>query len=180
MQEGASESLIGPDLVLLLLAAPTKVRGAQGSIRGITRLEKLLFLATKEANVAAQVSEPFEFISYDYGPYSREVYEAVELLEEAGLLREEAVTGGQPIDDIEEAAATASERAGVERHFYLTEDGSEVAKLLQKRNPDLVTALAAIKDKYASLPLRRLIRYVYTAHPEYTQRSLIKDEVLDG
>lgn len=172
--------LIGPDLVLLLMAAPTKVRTAQDALRGITRLEKLLFLATKEAGVADQVSDPFVFQSYDYGPYSREVYEAVDLLEAAKLLREEAVIGGQAIDDIEEAAATASERAGVERHFYLTPEGRDVANLLCERNPELVKALSVIKDKYASLPLRRLIRYVYTAYPEYTDRSLIKDDILNG
>ena len=34
------------------------------------------------------------------------------------------------------------------------------------------------KDRYASMPLRQLVRYVYTKYPEYTEQSIIKDEVL--
>ena len=42
------EPLEDADLVLLLIAAPTAEEDARNRINGILRLEKLVFLATKE------------------------------------------------------------------------------------------------------------------------------------
>ncbi len=50
--------LIGPDLVLLLLAAPGRGDAATNRVNGITRLEKLLFLADKETNAVTNVCAP--------------------------------------------------------------------------------------------------------------------------
>jgi uncharacterized protein YwgA len=172
------EPLIGPDLVLLLLAAPTKVRTAHHRINGITRLEKLLFLASQEGEVMKQVEDPFRFQAYDYGPYSKQVYEAVELLEEARLLEEQRVLEGRALDEMEELAAATEEREGIERRFVLTDQGRAVAHLLSERNPEVTKMLATIKDKYAGMPLGRLIRYVYQQYPSYAEKSKIRDQVL--
>ena len=43
-----TDELIASDLILLLLAAPTRWPQAQNRINGITRLEKLLFLIDQE------------------------------------------------------------------------------------------------------------------------------------
>ncbi|MCA1704747.1 MAG: SocA family protein [Actinobacteria bacterium] len=171
--------LIGPDIVLLLLAAPTRVREVQDRIAGITRLEKLLFLADKEADVQADVSSGrLEFIAYHYGPYSKAVYEAVELLEEAKLLREERMIGDRTLDEVEEVATDATEEGPVERRFFLTDNGKTVAGLLAKQYPDAVAKLSEVKDQYGKMSLRQLIRYVYTRFPDYAKESKIRDQVL--
>lgn len=172
-----NKPLIAPDLVLLLLAAPTKVGGAEDRINGITRLEKLLFLASQETDVLKQVEDPFRFKAYDYGPYSKEVYEAVELLEEAGLLEEQRVLEGRALDEMEELAAATEEREGIERRYVLTEEGRAVARLLAQRSPEVSEKLATIKDKYAGMPLGRLIRYVYQQYPPYAEKSKIRDRM---
>jgi uncharacterized protein YwgA len=173
-----NEQLIGPDLLLLLLAAPTKVGSAEGRMNGITRLEKLLFLASEEEEVLEGVEDPFEFRPYDFGPYSKEIYESVELLEEAGLLDEHRVLGGRALDEMEEVAAATGEREGVERQFVLTDHGKAVARLLARRNPMVSRKLTTIKDKYARMPLGRLVRYVYERYPRYAEKSKIRDQVL--
>ena len=170
-------SLIAPDLVLLLLAAPGPTAAPAGRIDGITRLEKLLFLVHKETDVPEAVQDPFQFQPYNYGPYSKGVYEAVELLEEARLLREERVLEGNTLDEMEEAFAIASEREGVERRFFLTEQGSAVAGLLARQHPDVFGKLAEVKQKYSSMPLRQLIRYVYSRYPDSAVQSRIRDQV---
>lgn len=177
-QESPTEPLIAPDLVLLLLQAETDAPAARNEIHGITRLEKLLFLAEQEEGISKEVEDAFVFKAYDYGPYSKEIYEAVELLEEAGLLREERVFEGRSLDEMEEAFATISEPEGVERRFFLTDEGVAVAQLLAKEHPKVSSGLSSIKNRYASMSLRSLIRYVYGRYPSFAEASKIRDEVL--
>lgn len=176
------EPLIGSDLVLLLLAAPTRNKTLTDAVPGITRLEKLLFLLGKETDLSTIVEDPLTFEPYDFGPYSKEVYEAVELLEAAGLLREElAYSGpGRRIDEAEQIIIGTDEIAdGVERRFFLTDDGKGVARYLEDSAPaDLVETMSSLKDRFGALPLRQLIRYVYSNYPESAKRSKIREEVM--
>ncbi len=177
-QETSATTLFAEDLILLLLhAAPTRGEDS-GALNGVTRLEKLLFLADKEARIGELVANPFNFKPYDYGPYSKDIYEAVDLLEEAHLLQEERVIEGTSIDELEEFTTGVEEREGVERRFQLTPEGRDVATLLAKQFPDAANRLAEIKQRYGNLPLRRLIRYVYTQYPSFAEASKIRDQVL--
>ncbi len=175
----APERLLSSDLILILLAAATGTKSVRGRLDGITRLEKLLFLADKETSIPSDVAEPFVFQPYDFGPYSKAVYEAVELLEQAGLVREDRAYQGQALDSAEEAEALSpEEREGVERRFWLTEDGSAVAAFLSQQHPKVASQLGEIKAQYGDMPLRRLIRYVYTKYPKYAEASKIREDVL--
>ena len=176
----AKEPLIGTDLVLLLLGADTSVPSARDQIHGITRLEKLLYLADRETKVSGNVDGSFKFKAYNYGPYSKEIYEAVDVLEEAGLLRETRVFEGRSLDELEELDTSGEGREGVERRFELTVRGKAVAKMLSGQHPDVLKSLSQIKNKYAGMPLQALIRYVYSVYPEDATQSIIRDEVLRG
>lgn len=173
-----ADALEGSDLVLMLLATPTKVESARGRVNGITRLEKLLYLVEKETSVKDSVTEnQLNFKAYNYGPFSKDVYEAVELLEESGLLEEERVVDGQTIDSMEDANVTGAVEADeyVERRFKLTEHGHLVANLLAQHHPSVSKQLSNIKDRYAARSLSGLIRYVYKTYPESARNSLIAD-----
>lgn len=167
--------LIGPDLVLLMLAGP---QPTSGRIDGVTRLEKLMYLAERETDVGPLVDEAFSFRPYHYGPYSKQIAEDVEFLEQARLVREERVLEGNTLDEVEEAAAVGTDREGVERRFFLTDDGRDIAKVLCQRHPDVFNELSEIKAKYGNMPLRQLIRYVYTRYPDSAVFSKIKGDVL--
>lgn len=173
---GLADSLEGSDLVLMLLAAPTNVDSARGRVNGITRLEKLLYLVEQETSVAKSVSgEQLTFKAYNYGPFSKDVYEAVELLEESRLLAEERVVDGQTIDSMEDVNVTGAVEADeyVERRFVLTEHGRLVAALLAQHHPEVAEQLATIKDRYAARSLSGLIRYVYKTYPDSAKNSVI-------
>jgi uncharacterized protein len=173
------ERLIGPDLVLLLLRAPgVSSTATQDRVEGITRLEKLLFLADQESDLPGKVEEAFRFVAYNYGPYSKQVYEAVDLLEEAELVREEKAIEGTPLDAMEEAYVDVENVEGVERRFFLTDKGRAVADLLARQHPDMWAVLARVKREYGSLPLRQLIQYVYRRYPKYAEASLIRGQFL--
>jgi hypothetical protein len=174
------------DLVLVLLAADTSDPKQRFRCNGITRLEKLLFLLSHDEAFkpfAKEVAAPFTFEAYHYGPYSKAVYDAVDLLKALRLLREKRVdvsTGldlseefeALDLDDLEEIDGT------VERQFILTEDGKAVAKLLSTRiSPDGKAILSRLKDRFGRMPLRQLLRYVYARYPDFTVKSRIRSEV---
>lgn len=163
------------DSVLLLLEAPLRGGRARGRVDGVTRLEKLLYLAGKEG-LSNLLEDPFEFIPYHYGPYSKGIYEAVELLERLDLIREERVLLSGNLDEAEEVLATSGDQEGVERRFVLTEQGTKVAAALKRKFPKAYELLAEIKERYGPLPLSELIRYVYARYPKDAEESLIRDK----
>jgi hypothetical protein len=174
----AEEELVPSDFVLLLLAAPGRGEATQDRINGITRLEKLLFLAEKESDAGREIGNAFHFEAYDYGPYSKGVYEAVEILEQAGIVSEERAFAGQPLDEMEEWTAGIDQREGIERRFILTDRGKVVAGYLAKLHPNVADALGRIKKQYGDLSLRKLIRYVYGTYPSFAEASKIRDQIL--
>ena len=174
-----TEELIAPDLILLLLAAPT--RWAQDRINGITRLEKLLFLIDKECKHDVAIAGSFEFVAYHYGPYSREVYEAVELLEEAELIQESRAFTDSDLDRAEELLySDMTTEISYERQFLLTRKGKIVADYLAESHPQLQEQIERLKDQYAGLTLQNLIFHVYSLYPDYTERSVIRDKIMQS
>lgn len=177
----AADELVGSDLVLLLLAAPTSVETARGRINGVTRLEKLLYLVERESKIPELVTkDALRYVAYDYGPFSKDVYEAVDILEEARLLEESQRVDEESIDGIEEVKVTGTidQDQFIERRFQLTPNGIRVAELLASRHPEVVRELSRLKDAYAARPLSSLIRYVYTTYPESAVNSKIRDRFL--
>lgn len=178
MTSNPPTDLIASDLILLLLRASGSEAGTAGSVHGITRLEKLLFLASQEEGVDDLVEDPFQFKPYHYGPYSKQIYEAVELLEELGLLIDDRYLDDDQLDEAEELALDVADEQGVERRFILTESGEKVADLLAAGRPDVFDKLSRVKKTYGSLGLRRLIRYVYSKYPQFAEQSVIRESMI--
>jgi hypothetical protein len=179
------------DLVLLMLGAPTADPGQDGRCAGITRLEKLAFLVKEDSHFDELTREPSEslhFRPYHYGPYTREIYDAVDLLVGIGLIRERRQATGTSLDLAEELDELDPRDLGifggrrderyVERVFELSEKGEYVARVLAERvGSGALSEITRIKDEYGTLPLRILLRRVYAAHPEMTTQSLIRDKL---
>src|SRR5205085_8381093 len=66
------------DVILLMLEANERIL-RKDALSGITRLEKLLFLLERETDFEG-IATFFEFEAHNFGPFSKEVYEAVEFL----------------------------------------------------------------------------------------------------
>jgi len=74
-------------------------------------------------------------------------------------------------------AATADPYAT--RNFELTEKGQRYYQALLRDLPEGVERdLSDFKRTFAALPLRQLVRYVYERHPDFTEKSIIKDDIL--
>jgi len=123
-------------------------------VEGITRFQKLVFLAQKEEDV----NNVYDFYSDKYGPFSSELYNALDDFEERDLVRQE----------------TEYTRGGNEKHVYsLTDYGRKVMRKARENNKydDVFEAAQNIKRQHNDTPLDRLLRIVYNRYPDYTDES---------
>jgi hypothetical protein len=167
------------DLVVLLLGTPGP-SGDPGRIEGVTRLEKLVFLIEKE-DAPAWLTEHAGFISHNFGPFSAKIYTAVDTLAAAGLVRDYGSLA-ESTEDAWETEHVIGERPSdpyATRNFDLTDLGRRYYDMLiQQLPPTVPHELYEFKVRFAGLPLRQLIRYVYERYPDFTEKSIIREDVL--
>ena len=168
------------DLIVLLLGAPGPPGHPSGRIEGITRLEKLAFLIEHERK-PSWLTEDGGFESHNFGPFSAKIYTAVDTLVAARLLKDSGSLAASTEDAWETENIIGHRTADpyATRNFELTERGRRYYQALLRDLPDGVEGeLGAFKQRFAGLPLRQLIRYVYERHPTFTDKSIIRDDVL--
>lgn len=184
MDQPFSQAFEVDDAVVVLLGSPTNVGSLDGEIKGITRLEKLMFLLEKNSQIARYLDEPLEFKSFNYGPFSEKIYQAIDMLAAAGLVSDSA-QASQSTEDMWESQEVIGDNENREsyitRDIKLTERGKRYYQALAKELPEeVLSEVSEIKLKYGVLPLRKLVRYVYQTFPNYTDKSVIRDEILSG
>lgn len=129
---------------------------------GVTRFQKLAFLAQEET----ELGQLFQFQEHKYGPFSKELYGALDELESRDLVRREK----------------RSTRGGNEKIIYtITGRGQQVIKRHlddgDENVDDVFEAANEIKRAYNDEPLERLLEYVYNKYPRYTGESeILTDE----
>ncbi|WP_323960474.1 hypothetical protein GC088_03210 [Arthrobacter sp. JZ12] len=167
------------DAIVLLLGTPAK-HGASGQIQGITRLEKLIFLLERETSSKEWLDESADFEAYNFGPFSQKIYQAVDTLAAAQLI-EDSSRLAEDTSDTWEQRETIGLRGDpyATRDFKLTERGWRYYNALrQELDQDSLSEIAALKERFAFLPLRQLIRYVYSKYEKYTTKSVIRDDIM--
>ena len=180
MDASTSPPIEVDDAIVLILGAPSDAPALQGRIEGITRLEKLVFLLQKESEIGSLLTEDPEYRADNFGPFSVKVYQAVETLAAAELINDSA-----DLSQSTEDAWETGELVGTEpdpyatRNVTLTSRGKKYYRaLINELSSDAEKSLGQFKTRFAPLPLRQLIRYVYTKYPEFTHKSLIKGNIL--
>lgn len=174
------------DLIILLLYSKGYSGKQNEPIIGITRLMKLLFLLKEEAGINGL----FNFEPYKMGPFSSEVYPEIEFLEnfpspdaplvvgkksmgENGTLSPEHL---RLLEDIGENGSLSFSE--INKEFRLSDKGEGLAtKLWSQLAPEIKNKIESIKQKYGSMSLRELLRYVYDKYPSMTVRSEIKNQI---
>jgi uncharacterized protein YwgA len=170
------------DAIVLLLGAPSSFPSLDGRLEGITRLEKLIFLMEKETPLGEKLTEEPEFEPYNFGPFSKRVYQAVAVLSAAGLVTDSGDLSFSSEEDSWESDEIIGERADSTyrtRDITLTDRGRDYYEVIAAElSPDSIIEARNLKEKFGNIPLRQLIRYVYTQYPSYTSKSIIRDQVL--
>lgn len=126
-------------------------------IDGITRLQKLVFLAQQEQLGGDEAW--YDFDPYKYGPYSEDLTHALELFEDRGYVKKNVETT----------------RNGNEKYTYsLTDEGRKIVKqglLDESENSQLFDAAKEVKDAHNREPIERVLRYVYNKYPSFAEKS---------
>lgn len=140
-----------------------------GSIHGVTKLQKLLFLVEKETQFFEEHGNKldFEFTAHKMGPFSKHVYEEIRFLEQLRAIETESMEEESGDEDL------------TNEIFHITPKGEKIAsELCNQLDPEHDEELEALVKKYNRMELRELLRYVYTEYPAFTTESEIKEEVL--
>lgn len=133
----------------------------QPKIIGKTRLQKLIFLMNQEIFDRAE----FEFEPYKFGPYSSKLLAAMDELMELGLIKEAINEYCEPDRFISE--------------YEISSDGLERAdQLIQKINPTKLVQIEEMVHEHGYNEINSILHHVYVKYPNFTENSLIRDNVL--
>jgi predicted DNA binding CopG/RHH family protein len=171
--EPASQPAI-KDLIVLLLHAANK-RG-DDTVRGITRLQKLMFV------IEQKLANQTRFYAFNYGPFSEEVNDAAQALRLAGFLRGSTPATTDP-PSFAEMMATVTERSGPRsgdsdsEEFALSSEGHEAAERLRRSSrayDQLYAYVRAVREEWDTPDL---VARVYKTYPKFTEKSFIREEL---
>lgn len=188
----SNNKLNGADYLLLLLYLNNKQ-----PIYGAIRLTKMMFLFEKEIapilkNKGLESENLPCFMAYNFGPFSKDVYEQVELFKGIKFIQvtnQKASEEMAEVDDLEESAFIDEMK---NRGYVLNADGKYYKYSILSKGENYIEdmimpyiseeqkqILESFKTKITSLSPKQILKYVYTKYPEFAENSLIKDEVLD-
>lgn len=172
----------GTDLILALLFAGGIKKEKNEEIVGNTRLDKLVFLLGQETTLKKYLKE-FNFDAYNFGPYSSEVFDSVQALINAGLVRSQQLESEGFLDEadryqIEEQTQDSDPGPRKTVVYSLTSEGEIVASaLFESLSSKEREELVSLKKSFNSIELRKLLQYVYRKYPESTTESIIRDYI---
>lgn len=157
MTSSQKNTRYGTDLLLLLLYAQGSSGKINEPIRGITRLQKELFLVQKTLQNEG-IKYKYQFRPYRMGPFSRDLYRDIEWLKTENKVDEERLF---------------FEDKGVYRIFKLTPEGLEEVSNLIKEHTALriLEVVEQIKKRYNSMRLIDLVEFTHQVFPEYVQKT---------
>lgn len=183
--------LIGADYLLLLLYLNDKE-----AINGSVRLIKMMFLFEKQIvplfkKKGVEFGSLPDYFAYNYGPFSKDVYQQIDLFKSINFVEADNVSSNEEManaDDIVENEfidecfeGDVEIKSGYNYWVYrITEMGSNYveSEILPYIDEQHKSILEQFKKRITDISIKKLLYYVYTNYPEYTDKSLIKGEVL--
>jgi predicted DNA binding CopG/RHH family protein len=165
--------------IMILLLHGHENRLGTDAIRGMTRLQKLLFVIQQHIEPQSTTFYPFH-----YGPFDDQVIDSAHALRDRGFL-----TGGEPSvgadrPSFADMMATVMHRAGPPESepetFELTPAGHEAAERLRRADDaynTLYVRIQTLRQQWDTPNVQDLVARVYERWPDYAERSRIKDEI---
>ena len=150
--------------ILLILKA------AGGEVCCKTKIMKILFLLERVYGIIGVKFEP-----YNYGPWSKDVEDALRRLAELGLVEEREL----------QKPPEGPEHTGVIHVYRLTKKGRSVVEKIPLKDPRWRLPYADVKF-FVGWDVRDLMEYIYVNYPEYDvfqrlsriiRQSVIKDKL---
>ena len=135
-------------ILLCLIGSGGSVKQKNEEVEGSIKLMKESFLLQKEIGEKF----PYNFIPYDFGPCSFDIYEDLNEFIEEGIVKEEK----------NKSFSTYSISSSYEEF---------VSKLTEDLDPKVKEAILKIKKEFNKLSYYALIYYVYQKYPQFTKAS---------
>ncbi len=190
-----SNKLNAADYLLFLLDADERA-----PINGAIRLMKMMFLFNQEIMPAisqkgASVGELPHFFAYDFGPFSKDIYEQIEFFENLNFLKTSQVDAVEHTDEFDDWETIYGEdvldvtlKDGYRRlnidyksiKYEITERGDKYVqtKISPELSDEIKVLLTNFKRKINSITTQQLLFYVYSRYENFTTASKIKEKVL--
>lgn len=187
------------DILLLLLYSPGKTDEVNESIRGRTRIIKMMYLFKKEIlehfKKGTGITEEnfYDFFPWNFGPFCMEIYDDLTFFILQGFVDDVDCFDEPVLPESEEEWEAWLENTGtsqeevcydeyIEKEYKLKNKGVSFVeqKLWSHLSNSQKRMLKEFKSKIVNAPLRALLRYVYTKYKNDTVNSLIKKEILGG
>jgi len=175
------------DLLITLLYAPGSTNSVNEPIEGITRFQKLMFLLGQGMGPTQLVeyAKSCGYKPYKMGPYSDKLNNELDTLVSAGIIKTEQLTywisddSDESKDEEYDADLGISSSKVVTSYKYsLTKFGETIGKSIWDSIPKSnQQGLSKFKSFFNSLTLRQLLIFAYEKFPEYTTRSIIKEQL---
>ncbi|NAZ33494.1 MAG: hypothetical protein GU356_04310 [Pyrobaculum sp.] len=137
------------------------LKAAGGEVCCKTKIMKILFLLERVYGIIGVKFEP-----YNYGPWSKDVEDALRRLVELGLVEERELP--KPQD--------GPEHTGLMYLYRLTEKGRRAVEKIPLKDPKWRVPYAAVRF-FVGWDVRDLMEYIYVNYPEYAVNSVIKDKL---
>lgn len=142
------------------------------SIRGVAKLQQLVFLVEQEATMFDEYGDAFtfEFYPHETGPLSDYVFEEIRLLQELRAI--------ETVPANAQSSITAAETP-VGDVFRLTSKGEKIAaELARQLEHAYGEDLSTLVDEYNGMSLSALFQYVCSAYPRFMRKAELEDDVL--
>lgn len=136
------------------------ILGVQETIPGVTRFMKYLFLADK-SKTFGKTLRGVDWTPHYYGPYWKGFNDATESLAQRGFLKTEKLQ---------------SQSGYTLTQFSITTKGRQRFRTLAASQD--TSNLVYLLREHQKQPLASLLSFVCEQYPEYTGKSVIKDQVL--
>lgn len=171
----------GTDMILALLYAGGNRKAQNEEVEGNTKLVKLLFLLAHETSLKKYMTD-FKYDAYNFGPFSSELFDALQALINAGLVKAVKSDSEGYLDEADrfhgELEVDETESTKGMTIYSLTSEGEVVGSaLFHSLSGSEQREIISIKQVFNSSTLRKLLQYVYRKYPTYTTESIIKDYV---
>ena len=190
-----SNKLSSSDYLLLLLDLDDRK-----PIVGAIRLMKMMFLFDKEispiiSKKGAKLDVMPEFVAYDFGPFSKDIYEQIELFQNLKFIKTDSVSTNDSTDELDDWETLYGEdifdvelkdgyrklNIDYKSIKYVIEDRGHKyveKKITPELSPEVLELLLNFKKKLNSITTQQLLYYVYSRYEKYTTESKIKTRVL--
>lgn len=187
--------LTGKHILLLLLYSPGKTSSTNEPIYGRTRIIKTWFLFNKIIKTkflkGSNITIKFlpEFFPWYYGPFSKDVYNDIEFFINNGFIYDSPLDTKMTkfeFDEYEDWIEDFSYdfekelllNSPNQESFQLTDKGiSFISPIYDKLTQNQKDIIIKFKRGINEGSLEALIRYTYLKFPEYTIKSVIKDQI---